>query len=103
MDTPENPFADNEKNAIIKFKHWLLIENEFPYDAIATQNHLLFTRRVIPFKWEALSKEERKELESLKSGYLAEHYDAVWENLPKGQTVPGHFHLQVLTLKREDT
>ena len=50
METPENPFADNEKNAIIKFKHWLLIENEFPYDAIASKNHLLFTRRVVPFK-----------------------------------------------------
>ncbi len=102
MENPPNPFEDIESIALKKFKHWVIIPNDFPYDAIATTNHLLFTRRKVAFSWDLLTKDEIDELNHLKKTYIADNYDAIWENLPSGQTVPGHFHLQLLILKRED-
>ena len=99
-DKEEDPFKDIEKRAIKKFKYWILVKNNFPYDAIAEISHLLFTRRKVPFDWELLTTEERNELIELKKTYLKENYDTIIENLPSIQTVPGHFHLQLLKLKR---
>ncbi len=101
MKNPPNPFEDLESMALKTFKHWVIIPNDFPYDAIATTNHLLFTRRKVAFNWDLLTKEEIDELTQLKNGYIADNYDVVWENLPSGQTAPGHFHLHLLILKRE--
>jgi hypothetical protein len=101
IENPPNPFENIEEMAIKSFNHWVIVPNEFPYDAIATTSHLLFTKRTVPFDWTLLNTDELEELESLRKTYLNEHYDLIWENLPKGQTVPGHFHLHVLILKRE--
>ncbi len=99
---PVNPFLDWKQNFIKEFEHWVIIPNEFPYDAIATVNHMIATKREVPFDWRLLTPEEEKEIEYLKETYLNENYDVVWENLPKGQTIPGHFHLHLLVLKREE-
>jgi hypothetical protein len=63
---------------------------------------MIVTKRIVPFDWRLLTPEEEKEIEFLKETYLNEHYEVVWENLPKGQTVPGHFHLHLLVLKRSE-
>jgi len=97
---PKNPFASIEDEALITFKHWLIIPNRFPYDAIAVTSHLLFTRRRVAFDWDLLNEDELQELHELKKGYIREHYDLIWENMPKAQSVPGHFHLHLLVLKR---
>lgn len=97
-----NIFTDwRNKKVIAEFEHWAIIENDFPYDAIASTNHLLFTKREIPFDWDLLNQEELKELNKIRKEYLNKNYEVVWENLPKGQTVPVHFHLHLLTLIRE--
>ena len=101
MSNPPNPFADLDAIALKTFKYWIIVPNDFPYDAIATTSHLLFTKRKVAFDWSLLTQEEIAELESLRKTYFNEHYDLLWENLPKGQTVPGHFHLHLLTLRRE--
>ncbi len=95
----EKPFSDIEDRAIKKFKYWIIVENNFPYDAIAEISHLLFTRREVAFNWKLLTKDEREELIEIKSEYLSKHYDTVFENLPSIQSAPGHFHLQLLKLK----
>jgi len=94
-----NPF---EETPIKEFTHWVIVDNQFPYDAVATTTHMLATKRKVAFDWQLLTEDERSEFEQIKKEYLSEHYDAIWENLPKGQTVPGHFHLNLLILKRED-
>ena len=101
MDNPPKPFADIDESSIKTFKYWLILPNRFPYDAIAEQSHMLLTRRRVAFDWTLLSNKELIELQELRETYINEHYDVMWENLPKGQTVPGHFHLHLLNLKRE--
>ena len=97
-----NPFADIESLALKTFDHWVIIPNKFPYDAIAAISHQIFTKRTVKFDWDLLTKEEIAELTHLKKTYIADKYDVVWENLPSGQTAPGHFHLHLLVHKRED-
>lgn len=86
-----------------EFKYWKIVPNDFPYDAIADINHMIFPKRDFKFDWSLMNNEERDELDYLKNkGYIAEHYDVVYENLPSGQTMPGRFHLHLLKLKRYD-
>jgi len=95
-------FTDWQDSLVKEFKHWVIINNEFPYDAIATTSHMIATKREVAFDWNLLNEEELKEFTGLKNTYLKENYEVVWENLPKGQTQPGHFHLHLLVLKREE-
>lgn len=95
-------FDPYENPKIKEFTHWAIVNNDFPYDAVATTSHMIFTKRSIPFDWKLLTKEEKEEFEHLKETYLKDNYDVVYENLPKGQTIPGHFHLHLLVLKREE-
>jgi hypothetical protein len=97
-----DPFMNwHEKGLVKEFTHWVIVENDYPYDAIATTSHILCTKRKVLFEWELLTNEETDELTHIKKDYLSQNYDLIWENLPKGQTVPVHFHLNLLILKRE--
>ncbi len=102
VDDPKNnpPFSPTENDAIEVFKYWMIIPNDFPYDAIATKHDMLFTRRKVAFDWSLLTDEELQELMELKKGFINDTYDVFYENLPRGQTLPSHFHLHLLTLKR---
>ena len=97
-----NPFKDWRSQTVKEFEHWVIIPNKYPYDAIATVNHMITPKREVLFDWRLLTQEEEKELNILKETYLNENYDVVWENLPKGQTIPTQFHLHLLVLKREE-
>ncbi len=97
-----NPFLNWKEKLVKEFNYWVIKENEFPYDAIASTSHMLSTKRVVGFDWDLLTTEEKEEFEIIKKGYAKENYDVVWENLPKGQTIPGHFHLHLMVLKREE-
>lgn len=95
-------FTNYQHLLIKEFKNWVIIENEFPYDAVATTSHMISTKREVRLEWKLLNKEEREEYEIIKEEYLKNNYDAVWENFPSGQTLPHHFHLHLLILKREN-
>lgn len=95
-------FTNWQEGLIKEFTHWVIITNEFPYDAIASTSHMISTKREVGFDWDLLTKEEREEYELIKKTYLVEHYDAIWENLPRGSTVAHHFHLHLIVLKREE-
>lgn len=97
-----DPFADKENIVVKEFNYWRIIENDFPYDIIASVSHILITKRKVSFDWGLLIEDELDELEHIKKTYLSEHYDLIWENLPRGKTVPEHFHLNLLVLKREE-
>ncbi len=94
-------YSPFDEPPIKEFEHWVIIDNQFPYDAIATTTHMLATKRKVAFDWELLTTEEKSEFEQIKKEYLSLQYDAIWENLPKGQTQPEHFHMNLLILKRE--
>ena len=48
----KNPLQHLMDKPIKRFEHWLIIENEFPYDAIAETHHMLVPKRELPFDWE---------------------------------------------------
>ncbi|MCX6755866.1 MAG: hypothetical protein NTX85_00805 [Candidatus Nomurabacteria bacterium] len=91
-----------QENLVKEFDNWVIVTNEFPYDAVASTSHMIATKREVGFDWALLSTEEREEYELIKKTYLAEHYDAIWENLPRGSTVAHHFHVHLIVLKREE-
>ncbi len=94
-------FLNWKDHCIKEFNNWVIVENEFPYDAVASVSHMIATKREVGFDWDLLTTEEREEYELIKKTYLSEHYDAIWENLPRGSTVAHHFHLHLIVLKRE--
>ena len=49
---------------IREFKYWILLQNKFPYDKIASEHYLLATKRHIQ-EPEEMNKEERTELYQL--------------------------------------
>ena len=98
-----NPFLEAQSNfhgVIKEFNYWLLLENDFPYDAIATMNHMIIPKRSFPFDCKLLNKEELNEFQELREGYIKDNYDVIYENLPSGQTIPASFHIHLLKLKR---
>jgi len=94
-------FINYEHLLVKEFEYWVIIENEFPYDAVAKTSHMISTKRQVPLDWNLLTSGEKMEFEKIRDTYLKEHYDAIWENLPKTQTIPGHFHLHLIILRRE--
>ncbi len=97
-----NPFLNWQNDLVKEFNNWVIIKNDFPYDSIATVSHMIATKRVVEFDWNLLNEEELAEFKEIKNTYIKENYDALWENLPRGGTIFGHFHLHLIILKREE-
>ena len=89
------------KDTIKSFKYWKAIRNDFPYDSIAEVHDM-----IIPYRhttWQELSKEELEELERIKEEYLQLTYDYIMEGTNKIKTIPTHFHLHLIIVKRNES
>ena len=90
-------FCDITRQVIIKeFEHFRLIENGFPYDAIAEVSHILYPKRHI--KENEYTQEEINELNNIKTGYLQ---NADYNYLMQGITrtsIPAHVHYHGIKL-----
>ena len=86
-----------EKQAIESFGFWKIVENSFPYDVIAKVNHILVPLRHT--RESELNESEKGELQQIKKDFLSKKYDYLLENLPKNQSVPEHFHIQLIVGK----
>lgn len=82
------------------FGGWVLIENDFPYDAVAEKHMLLAPIRHFPLEGQ-MTREETADLFAVKR-FLngSKEYDAVMENLDRGRTFMPHYHLHVIRWKR---
>jgi hypothetical protein len=87
----------NEKNTIKEFAHWRIVENAFPYDAVARVHHMLVSKRHV--STEQLTDEERLDFEEAKKGYVYDHYEFMIEPVPKQRSIPEHSHLHILIAK----
>ena len=92
-------FADWQERIVKEFEYWVIIKNYFPHDAISEVNHLLITKRVTPLLWSNLTEDEIAEYWEIKE-YVRESYDCLMENFPSIQSVPKHFHLHLMVLKK---
>lgn len=91
-----------EDEAICVFEYWYIIQNDFPYDAVADIHHLLVPRRKDILNWSDLRREELEELLHLRETYCKENYEMVAENMPSAKTVQNHFHLHLFVFKRRE-
>lgn len=82
---------------IKQWKHWILIENSFPYDMAFSMHHLLMPIREVAEP--DLSKQEKQELESILDE-LSGDYDSRLINYPAKQSVRHHFHIHMLVYKK---
>lgn len=86
-----------EKESIKEFKYWRVVQNEFPYDYIASLHNMLVTKRHVSRNY--LNKVEKKELEKIHKSYFDTTYDCVIQSTIKTQSLPQHFHLHLIVNK----
>lgn len=82
---------------IKEYKHWIIVGNRYPYDAVAQTHHMIAPKRHIS-KHEELSLEELSELNQIREKN-ADTYDFEMFNLPHRQTHPPHFHIHLIKYK----
>lgn len=81
---------------IRSFDRWCIIDNEFPYDAVAVAHRMLVPKRHVPGHM-LLTLEESRELELVMAILDKEgDYDALVQNMARGRTFPQHLHLHLL-------
>lgn len=86
------PFCKPEK-ILAEWKYWILLENDYPYDAVSVKHDLLVLK-------EHKSEVDRNAwIEFDQSKYALTDYHCIIENLPQRQSVPGHFHYHLLRYK----
>src|SRR5579859_2574587 len=85
------------KKAMQTFSHWKIIQNDFPYDRIASVHHMLVPTRHITEP--ELTEEEYNELLELKKSHLNQNYEYLIEATPKLKSIPSHFHLHLIVSK----
>jgi len=82
--------------SIKAYKHWRIIENQFPYDEVATMNNMVVSLRHA--KEDDLTPDEKAEYQRIKAD-LHDEYDMIVENTHKQKSIPGHFHLHLLKIR----
>ena len=85
-----------DETVVREFTHWLIIENRFPYDAMASVNHLLVPKRTFSDYYKA-DEAEREEYHKIIQELAAEdYYHALVENFPKSRSVTRHNHVHLV-------
>lgn len=79
---------------IQKYKYWILLDNKFPYSAIARTHLMLASKRHIVEQGE-LTLDEISELYDLLDKL---EYDMVIMNKKRNRSVPSHFHFHIIRL-----
>lgn len=89
-------FDFSQEKVIRTFKHWIIIENRFPYDTITRTNHMLVSLRPLLSHYEGTQEEQEEYHTILK--LLAEEgfYDAMIENFPKIKSVKKFVHIHLI-------
>lgn len=82
--------------ALMEWKYWKLIKNDFPHDLIHSDHDLLIPLRVFSSLKE-MNLQEATELYHLLSSELANNYDTIKINYPRQQTVLNHFHIHLVS------
>ena len=79
------------------FTLWKLIDNDFPYDLVATTHHML-----VPLRHASdseVTKEEWIEYQQIKQSFVQPEYEYILEATNKRKSIPAHFHVHLLITK----
>lgn len=88
------------ESSLVEFELWRIINNNFPYDRIATTHHMIIPKRHVDEF--GLTEQERTELLALKYDYIDKNYNFILEPVLKGKTLPSHFHPHLIVGKPEE-
>jgi len=90
----------DDLNIIREFIDWYIVENQYPYDAVAETHHMLVPRRHVKHE-DSLTHNERKSLEIILKQLDEEtYYDCVCRNFTVGQSHKPHLHYHLIVWKR---
>lgn len=96
----EHTFNNSSDTIVREFEHWLIIKNNYPYDAVAETHDMLVPKRIFGSLDEA-TPAEREEYESILTLLTDEDdYDALQINFSKNRSVLRHFHIHLLVWKK---
>ena len=87
----------NELPVVKEFKHFLIVDNEFPHDKLADRHHLLIPKRRVA-NWYELGWREYRELTRI-HWELGQEYDCIKLNYPSLLTVHDWVHFHLYNLK----
>lgn len=90
----ENGCSLCKKKVLKEFNFWKIMENNFPYDRIASIHHM-----IIPIRHcseEELTNSEKEEFRQIKKTYLHSEYEWLIEGTYKMKSIPSHFHLHLI-------
>ena len=88
------------KNRVATYTHWIIIKDEFPYDAIATTHDLLIPKRIFAERKD-MNTQEAEELEHLVQHTLPKTYEILLDKLSKkARSILDHYHIHLLNLKK---
>lgn len=83
---------------LIEFDFWRVVPNEFPYDRITKVHHLIILKRHADE--DHLTVPEHHELYTVKKE-VSNDYDIFFENTAKRKSIPGHFHMHAIRIRRD--
>jgi len=85
--------------SIKEFKYWRITHNSFPWDLVSRTNYLLIPKRHTVYS--KLNSKEKKEFDLIKATYVGEHYEIMLEVTDKMKSIPSHFHVHLINLKKK--
>jgi len=86
--------------SLYNFKKWKIVENEYPYDFIASRHHMITLKKHTGE--EKLTKAERDEFTEIKRQFLNSNYDMLFENTDKKKSIKNHYHLHMMDYKKSE-
>jgi hypothetical protein len=92
-----NPIPFVENPVIQEYTHWKIVSNMFPYD-LTFEKHDLLIPKDAQGSFRKLSPAAQQEYHVILSK-LEGIYDMYFVNMPKGRTVPTHWHCHLATWK----
>ena len=80
-----------------QYRHWKVINNEYPYDYIAAVHHLLIPKRAVEDP--LLLKQEELDEFFLIRRLMVRDYDLFMENAPRRSSLKDWYHVHLIKLK----
>lgn len=95
--TKDDPCIFCHPDLLVKeYKHWRIVKNRFPYDAIAQRNDMIAPKRHVANFQDLEGVEKLEYYEILEE--VKDNYTYVSLNMPSGRSLPEHYHEHLIKL-----
>ena len=102
VNTKKDPNFYENAESLLEYEFWRVIQNQFPYDTIATTHDLLIPKRQVVSELH-LTSLERVELYQIKSKIIEDQaYDMLVWNFPHQQSAPSRLHYHLIVVRHDN-